>query len=91
MLAAYLDKAHQFRTKGFTPRVRGIMRDMMEDLTTPMAGSGWMSMSALVTPGNITEVGYSDPGLAGGPGVNGQVYLGLWQRWRTSRTTTAGP
>lgn len=74
LLAAYLDKAHQFRTKGFTPQVRGIMRDMMEDLTTPMAGSGWMSMSALVTPGNITEVGYSDPAWLEDL-VNGQSYL----------------
>ena len=74
LLAAYLDKAHQFRTKGFTPQVRGIMRDHMEDLLTPMAGSGWMSMPPLVAPGNLTEIGYNDPAWLEDL-VNGQSYL----------------
>jgi hypothetical protein len=54
-LSAYLTKAHQFKSKGFTPQVRGIIYDDLQDVVTPLGGSGWMSIAPLVGYANITE------------------------------------
>lgn len=74
LLAAYLTKAHNFRVKGFTPQVRALMRDHLEDLTTPSAGSGWMSMPTMVGPANLTEIDYGSSSWVQDL-VNGQSYL----------------
>lgn len=74
LLAAYLTKAHNFRIKGFTPQVRSIMRDHLEDLPTPIAGSGWMSMPTMTGPANLTEIAYSNATWLQDL-VNGQSYL----------------
>ena len=74
LLNAYLTKAHNFRIKGFTPQVRGIMRDHLEDVPYPAAASGWMSMPTMVGPANVTEVAYSNATWLQDL-VNGQSYL----------------
>ncbi len=74
LLINYLNKAHDFRVKNFTPQVRGIMRDHLEDVITPLSGSGWMSMGPLVGPANITEVPFNSSTVLQDQ-INGQSYL----------------
>ena len=74
LLANYLTKAHNFRVKGFTPQVRAIMRDHLEDLITPSAGSGWISMPTAVGAANLTEIAYNSSSVLQDL-LNGQSYL----------------
>ena len=74
LLNAYLTKAHSFRIKGFTPQVRAIMRDHLEDVPYPSAASGWISMPTMVGPANLTEIAYNNATWLQDL-VNGQSYL----------------
>ena len=50
----YLNKAHNFKVKQWTPQTRGIMFDNLQWVSNPLAASGWRSMAPLVGPANIT-------------------------------------
>ena len=53
--SSYLARAHNFKIKGFTPQVRGIVYDDLQDVTTPLGYSGWASIAPLVGLPNMTE------------------------------------
>ncbi len=55
LLAAYLDKAHAFKTKQWVPQTRGIVFDNLQWVSNPLAGCGYRSIAALVGHQNITD------------------------------------
>ncbi len=50
----YLNKAHNYKVKQWSPQQRGIMFDNLQWVSNPLAASGWRSMAPLVGPANIT-------------------------------------
>ena len=74
LLSAYLTKAHNFKIKAWTPQTRGIIYDDLQGEATPIAGSGWKNIAALVGAANITEV-TPTPNVMMQDLVNGQSYL----------------
>jgi hypothetical protein len=68
----YLTRAHSFKTKGFTPTVRGIVLDNLQWVSSPLAGCAYR-MASLVGAANITDAyPYGSPFSTY---VNGQSYL----------------
>ena len=51
---AYLNKAHSFKIKGFTPQVRGIVFDNFQYTGYPLAAGGIRTIAPLVGSANIT-------------------------------------
>ncbi|HEX2617873.1 MAG TPA: thrombospondin type 3 repeat-containing protein, partial [Flavobacteriales bacterium] len=73
LLRNYLNKAHSFKIKQFTPQARGIIFDNFQDLSYPLASGGYRSLSALVGASNITDVNpYGQPFSTF---INNQSYL----------------
>ncbi|MBL8011623.1 MAG: thrombospondin type 3 repeat-containing protein, partial [Flavobacteriales bacterium] len=73
LLRAYLNKAHDFKVKGFTPQVRGIVFDNFQYTGYPFAAGGIRSIAPLVGTANVTF-----PNQNGSPFytlVNNQSYL----------------
>ncbi|MBL7957853.1 MAG: hypothetical protein JNM49_07825, partial [Flavobacteriales bacterium] len=54
LMRNYLNKAHGFKTKAWTPQARGIMFDNLQWVGNPLAASGWRAMGPLVGASNIT-------------------------------------
>lgn len=52
---AYLNKAHAYKTGQLVPQRRGIVFDNFQYITSPLAASGYRSISALVGSGQITD------------------------------------
>ena len=73
LLRAYLNKAHSYKVKGFSPTVRGLMFDNLQWVANPLAASGWRTMGPLVGPANITAPYQYGPAFH--TMVNGQSYL----------------
>ena len=73
LLRAYLNKAHDFKIKGFTPQVRGIVFDNFQYTGYPLAAGGIRTIAPLVGTANVTF-----PNQNGSPFytlVNNQSYL----------------
>ncbi|MBL8003272.1 MAG: fibronectin type III domain-containing protein [Flavobacteriales bacterium] len=73
LLSSYLNKAHGFKVKAWTPQTRGIIFDNLQWVSNPLAGCGYMSIAPLVGWSNITDCypyAYSF-----GSYVNNQSYL----------------
>ncbi|MCC7502627.1 MAG: hypothetical protein IT229_08870 [Flavobacteriales bacterium] len=73
LLRAYLNKAHSYKVKGYSPTVRGLMFDNLQWVANPLAASGWRSMGPLVGPANISAPYQYGPAFH--TMVNGQSYL----------------
>ncbi|MBL7954185.1 MAG: T9SS type A sorting domain-containing protein [Flavobacteriales bacterium] len=71
LLRNYLNKAHNYKVKGWTPEQRAVLVDNLQWLGNPVAGSGWRA-SALV--GQISPVPPA-PVLSFKNYINGQSYL----------------
>ncbi|MBL0044988.1 MAG: fibronectin type III domain-containing protein [Flavobacteriales bacterium] len=52
----YLNKAHQFKAKLFTPTFRGAVFDNFDDLSYALAGSGYKSIAPLVGNANFNDL-----------------------------------
>ncbi|MCC6839203.1 MAG: T9SS type A sorting domain-containing protein [Flavobacteriales bacterium] len=55
LLRTYLNRAHNYKVKQWTPVARGIVFDNFYYMTEPMAGSAWRNMGSMVGHNNITE------------------------------------
>ncbi|MDQ3101183.1 MAG: fibronectin type III domain-containing protein, partial [Bacteroidota bacterium] len=55
LMKNYLNRAHSFKIKGWTPLMRGMMFDNLQWVSNPIAGCGWRSMGPLVGASNITN------------------------------------
>jgi len=69
----YLNKAHTFKVKGYTPDPRAMMFDNLQWVGNPLAASGWRSIAPMVGAEEISapyQYGPSYNSL-----VNGQSYL----------------
>ncbi|MFZ1333652.1 MAG: hypothetical protein WAR83_15775, partial [Flavobacteriales bacterium] len=69
----YLNKAHNFKVKGYTPNPRAMMFDNLQWVGNPLAASGWRSIAPMVGSEEISapyQYGPSYNSL-----VNGQSYL----------------
>lgn len=71
LLRNYLNKAHNYKVKGWSPEQRAVLVDNLQWLGNPVAGSGWRA-SALV--GQISPVPPA-PVLSFKNYINGQSYL----------------
>ncbi|HQW99667.1 MAG TPA: thrombospondin type 3 repeat-containing protein, partial [Flavobacteriales bacterium] len=67
----YLNKAHSFKVKGWTPTMRGLVIDNLQWVGNPIAASGFR-MQPLAGNSNLTP---SAPVLSYDQYVNGQSYL----------------
>ncbi len=74
LTSAYLTKAHNFKTRSFTPLTRGIIFDHFSDYALPLASSGWKTMSPVIGSLNITEVPFNSATWLEDL-INGQSYL----------------
>jgi hypothetical protein len=73
-LSFYLNKAHQYKIKSYTPVTRAIIFDHLTDIQEPLAGSAFMTFNGLVGAANVTDLPYSTvPWLQ--DLVNNQSYL----------------
>ncbi|MBK9538744.1 MAG: hypothetical protein IPO12_08390 [Flavobacteriales bacterium] len=70
---AYLNKAHSFKIKGFSPQVRGIVFDNFQYTGYPMAAGGIRTIAPLVGAANITFPNQNGPSFY--TLVNNQSYL----------------
>jgi len=59
LMRNYLNKAHGFKSKAWTPQTRGIMFDNLQFVSYPLAASGWRAMGPLVGSTNITTAAQS--------------------------------
>ena len=69
----YLDRAHGYKVKAWSPVARGIIFDNLQWVSNPLAASAWRNIYPLVGPNDITVAnayGTSFHNL-----VNGQSYL----------------
>ncbi len=73
LLRNYLIKAHEFKTKQFTPQFRGCVFDNFDDMPYALAGSGYRSISALVGPSALTDLNPNASPFT--THINGQSYL----------------
>ncbi len=73
LLRNYLIRAHEFKSKQFTPQFRGCVFDNFDDVGIPLGGSGYKSISALVGPQNLTDL--NPNGAPFTTHINGQSYL----------------
>ncbi|MBK7553694.1 MAG: thrombospondin type 3 repeat-containing protein [Flavobacteriales bacterium] len=73
LMKNYLDRAHSFKIKGFTPTVRGIVFDNLQWVANPLAGSAYKSMAPCVLPGVITDCYPYGPAYS--TFINNQSYL----------------
>ncbi|MBK6830465.1 MAG: thrombospondin type 3 repeat-containing protein [Flavobacteriales bacterium] len=85
---AYLNKAHNYKLKAWSPTVRGLMFDNLQWVSNPMAASGWRSMAPLVGPANITNANQNgtDFHLL----INGQSYLWTYSSGGGLQATDGG-
>ena len=72
LTAAYLQRAHQFRTTGFVPKNRGVIFDALYWTGNAHAGGGWKSIAPLV--GNAVNDNSPDQPLSS---------TGFYQAWPT--------
>ena len=56
LMINYLNKAHQFKIKQFTPTMRGAVFNNFDDLNYGFAGSGYRSISANVGNANLSDL-----------------------------------
>ncbi|MEO8066556.1 MAG: thrombospondin type 3 repeat-containing protein, partial [Flavobacteriales bacterium] len=73
LMKNYLNRAHNFKIKGFTPTVRGIVFDNLQWVANPLAGSGYKTIAACVAPANITDCYPYGPAYT--TFINNQSYL----------------
>lgn len=73
LLKNYLNRAHSFKIKGWSPLVRGLMFDNLQWVSNPIAGSGWRNMGPLVGASNITNANQN--GTSFHNLVNGESYM----------------
>ncbi|MBK8498112.1 MAG: thrombospondin type 3 repeat-containing protein [Flavobacteriales bacterium] len=85
---AYLNRAHDYKIKGWSPQVRGLMFDNLQWVSNPLAASGWRAMAPLVGPSNITNANQNgtDYYLL----VNSQSYLWTYSSGGGLQATDAG-
>ena len=69
----YLNRAHSFKVKGWTPLNRGLVFDNLQWVGSPIAGSAWRNMGPLVGASNITDA--NENGTSFHNLVNGESYL----------------
>ncbi len=84
----YLNRAHSYKIKGWSPTVRGLMFDNLQWVSNPLAASGWRAMAPLVGAANITNANQNgtDYYLL----VNGQSYLWTYSSGGGLQATDAG-
>ncbi|HRH38775.1 MAG TPA: hypothetical protein PK760_10545, partial [Flavobacteriales bacterium] len=85
---AYLNRAHSYKVKGWSPQVRGIMFDNLQWISNPIAASGWRGMAPLVGPANITIANQTMTNFY--QLVNNQSYLWSYSCGGGSQATDAG-
>ena len=73
LLRNYLNRAHSFKIKGWSPQNRALMFDNLQWVANPLAGSGWRNMGPLVGASNITNANQN--GTQFQSLVNGESYL----------------
>ncbi|MCB0765356.1 MAG: fibronectin type III domain-containing protein, partial [Flavobacteriales bacterium] len=73
LMRNYLDRAHSYKVKGWSPQVRGMIFDNLQWVSNPLAASAWRNLSPLVGVGNITAPYQYGPAFHSL--VNGQSYL----------------
>ncbi|MCB0770681.1 MAG: thrombospondin type 3 repeat-containing protein, partial [Flavobacteriales bacterium] len=73
LIRNYLNKAHSYKVKGWSPTVRALQFDNLQWLGNPIAGGGWRNFAPLVGNSNITAPDPYGPSFASY--VNGQSYL----------------
>jgi hypothetical protein len=88
LLRAYLNRAHDFKVKGWEPQARALMFDNLQWTNYPLAASGWRSMAALVGSGNITAANQN--GTPFHQLVNGQSYLWTYSSGAGGQAMDAG-
>jgi hypothetical protein len=54
LLRNYLNKAHGFKMKYWTPTARGLVFDNLQWVSNPLAASAWRNLAPTVGPANIT-------------------------------------
>lgn len=59
LMRNYLNKAHGFKVKAWSPQARGIMFDNIQWVSNPLAASGWRAMGPLVGASNVTTANQS--------------------------------
>ncbi|MEO8734361.1 MAG: hypothetical protein ABI373_08520, partial [Flavobacteriales bacterium] len=70
---AYLNKAHAYKTMQLVPQRRGVVFDNFLWINSPLAGSGYRNVSALVGGGQLTDLyPYAYPFSSS---IDGQSYL----------------
>jgi hypothetical protein len=73
LLRAYLNKAHNFKVKLWTPQQRGLIYDNLQWVSNPLGASAWRNIAPMVGAANTTA-----PNIYMGDFntlINGQSYL----------------
>ncbi len=73
LLRSYLNRAHNFKVKQWTPQSRAIVFDNFYYMNEPMAASAWRNMSVMVGASNVTNANVYGPNYYSQ--VNNQSYL----------------
>lgn len=73
LLRSYLNRAHNFKLKQWTPQARAIVFDNFYYMAEPMAGSAWRNMAPMVGPSNITTANVNAGNYTSQ--INNQSYL----------------
>lgn len=73
LIRNYLNKAHGFKTKAWTPMARALQFDNLQWVSDPLAAGGWRNLAPLVGNSNITELPPYQASF--GSMVNNQSYL----------------
>jgi hypothetical protein len=85
---SYLNRAHDFKVKGWEPQQRAMMFDNLQWVSNPLAASGWRSMSALVGAGNITNANQNSTPFH--QLLNGQSYMWTYSSGAGGQAMDAG-
>lgn len=92
LLRNYLNRAHNYKTRQWVPQNRGIVFDNFQDMSYPLASSGYRNIAALVGASNLTNCNPAGPPFY--TLMDGQNYLwtyacggGMW--WGASNVGTS--
>ena len=73
LLRSYLNRAHNFKLKQWTPQARALVFDNFYYMAEPMAGSAWRNMAPMVGASNITAANVNAGNYTSQ--INNQSYL----------------
>ena len=92
LIRNYLNRAHNYKTRQWVPQNRGIVFDNFQDMSYPLASSGYRNIAALVGASNLTNCNPAGPPFY--TLMDGQNYLwtyacggGMW--WGASNVGTS--